>query len=109
MQAEKECTKRNLKFDVGDVGELMSIGFFNSKPGLDKLQKAPTGTKHVDALSRRGERYSIKTIKKGSKTGTIYPDPEDPSKQLFEYLLIVLLDDDFGLKSIHRFSWKIFI
>lgn len=107
-QVEKECARRNLKFDVGDVGELISINFFNNKPGLEKLQKAPTGTKNVDALSRKGDRYSIKTIKKGSKTGTIYPDPEDENKQLFEYLLIVILDDDFGLKSIHRFSWKVF-
>src|SRR5690348_6494176 len=89
-QIEKEFKKRQIKFTVGEIGETIAINYFNKKPGLDNLQRAPVGTKNVDALSRRGERYSIKTIKDGSKSGTVYPDP-DKDKQLFEYILIVLL------------------
>jgi len=108
-QIEKEFKRRNIKFNVGEIGETTAIRFFNHTPGLDNLQKAPTGTRNVDALSRRGERYSIKTIKDGSKSGTIYPDSEDNNKQLFEYLLLVLLNDDFDLKGLYRFSWKQFL
>lgn len=109
VQLEKEFKKRKIKFTVGEIGETIAIDFFNNKPGLDKLQRAPPGTKTADAFSRKSDRYSIKTIQYGIKTGTIYPDPIDKDKQLVEYILIVLLDDDFVLKSLYRFSWKQFI
>lgn len=108
-EIEKEFKKRKIKFSAGEIGETVAIDFFNNTPGLDNLQKAPTGTKAVDALSRRGERYSIKTIKNGSKSGTIYPDPVNKEKQLFEYILLVLLNEDFKLKSLYRFSWTQFL
>ena len=109
IQIEKEFKKRNIRFSVGEVGETIAIDYFNTTAGLSNLQKAPTGTKNVDALSRSGERYSIKTIKDGSKTGTVYPDPVDNNKQLFEFLLIVQIDEDYELKSLHRFSWQQFV
>lgn len=108
MQIEKEFKKRKIKFTAGDYGEKVAIDFFVNTPGFDNLQKAPTETKNVDALSRKGDRYSIKTIKDGNKSGTIYPDRSDKNKQLFEYLLIVLLDDEYGLKALYRFSWAEF-
>lgn len=109
VQIEKEFTKRQIKFSVGEIGETIAIDFFNNKPGLDKLQRASTGTKSVDANSRKGERYSIKTIKDGSKTGTIYPDPDNKERQLVEYILIVLLNEDYELKALYRFSWDQFL
>ncbi|HMJ46571.1 MAG TPA: hypothetical protein VK498_04545 [Ferruginibacter sp.] len=108
-EIEKEFKKRKIKFSAGEIGETVAIHFFNNTPGLDNLQKAPTGTKTVDALSRKGERYSIKTIKDGSKSGTIYPDAENKEKQLFEYILLVILNEDFKLKSLYRFSWNQFL
>ncbi|HJW29687.1 MAG TPA: hypothetical protein VJ508_10675, partial [Saprospiraceae bacterium] len=60
------------------------------------------------ALSRNGDRYSIKTICKGKKTGTVYPDSTNPDKQLFEYLIIVHLTDSWKLKSIHQLPWEVF-
>lgn len=109
VELEKEFKKRKIRFNVGDIGETVVIEYFNSKPGLSNLQRAPVGTKNVDALSRSGERYSIKTIKDGSKTGTIYPDPNNKEKQLFEYCVVAQLNDDYGLKSLHRFSWEQFL
>jgi hypothetical protein len=106
---EKEFKRRGLKFNKGDIGEAVAIDFFNRTPGLTKLQLAPTGTKNVDAISRDGERYSIKTIKDGSKTGTIYPDADDKNKQLFEHLLLVQLNENYELKSVNQFSWKQFL
>ncbi len=109
IQVDKEFKRRNIKFSVGEIGETIAINYFNDTPRLSNLQKAPTGTKNVDALSRNGERYSIKTIKDGSKTGTVYPDPANKNKQLFEYLLVVQLNDNYELSALHGFSWEQFL
>ncbi len=106
---EIEMRKRGVAFSVGDIGENLAIDYFNSTSGLPNLKAAPTGTKNVDALSRNGERYSIKTQWKAKKTGTIYPDDSNKNKQLFEYLLIVHLDDELALKEIFEFSWDQFV
>ncbi len=94
---------------MGEIGEAVAIKHFNSTPGLSNLKAAPTGTKNVDALSRNGDRYSIKTIQKAKKTGTVYPDTQNPDRQLFEYLLIVRLRPDFSLEALYQFSWEQFL
>jgi len=109
IQMDKEFKKRLIKFSVAEIGETLAIDFFNNKPGLDNLQRSQIGTKNVDANSRRGQRYSIKTIKDGNKTGTVYPDRIKKDNPLFEYLLMVLLNEDYELKSLHRFSWEQFL
>jgi len=105
---EVEMRRRRLGFSVGQIGETLVIDHFNRTRGLPNLLRAPVGTKNVDALSRNGDRFSIKTVWNARKTGTIYPDPTDKNKQLFEYLLIAQLNDDLALKSIYQFSWKQF-
>src|SRR2546428_9483914 len=105
---DAEMGIRKMAFSVGGVGERLAIEYFRQTPGLPKLQLAPRGTKNVDALSRNGDRYSIKAHCSAKKTGTIYPDPRDRDKQLFEYLLIVKLGTDWALKSIHQLSWQQF-
>lgn len=106
---DTEFLSRKLSFSVGDIGEELVIKFFNSTPGLSNLVRSPRGSKNVDALSRNGERVSIKTIQKGRKTGTIYPDPDNPDRQLFEMLLIVKLSSSYQLESIYLFSWAEFL
>lgn len=108
-QIETEMNRRGLSFSVGTLGEQLAISYFNSTKGQPTLIAAPAGTKNVDALSRDGERYSIKTLLRARKTGTVYPDSENPQRQLFEWLLVVHLGPDHGLKSIHRFSWEQFV
>ena len=105
---DSEMRRRKIALSVGGVGERLTIGFFNANPSLPKLQAAPPGTKNADALSRDGERYSIKTVCHAKKTGTIYPATDDRDRQLFEYVLIVQLSEDWTLKSIHQLSWKAF-
>ncbi|TNE56007.1 MAG: hypothetical protein EP338_01625 [Bacteroidetes bacterium] len=105
---DSEFKARGVKFSVGEIGENTAVNYFNKTAGLPNLQKAPTGVKNVDALSRDGHRYSIKTVQNGKKTGTIYPD-KDENLQLFEYLLIVQLDENYEMKEMHRFSWKQFV
>jgi hypothetical protein len=103
-----EMRRRSLAVSVGQIGEELAISYFRSTSGLPKLQRAPNGTKNVDALSRDGDRYSIKSVCNAKKTGTIYPDSDDPDKALFEYLLIVRLSPEWTLLSIHQFSWSDF-
>lgn len=105
---DAEMRKRGIAFSVGGVGERLVIEHFKKTPGLPKLQAAPRGTKNVDAISRNGERYSIKTVCNAKKTGTIYPDSEDKTKQLFEHILVVKLAEDWSLQSIHQLGWKEF-
>lgn len=109
IEVEREMKSRGIPFSVGEIGEKVAIEYFNSIPGLPKLTAAATGTKNVDANSRNGERYSIKALQKGKKTGTVYPDEEDRDKQLSEYLLIVKLSSDFTLEALYQFSWKQFV
>ena len=105
---DKEMDSRNLSSGVGRLGEDVAIEYFNTTAGLPTLLAAPPGTKNVDAISRDGERYSIKTILKAKKTGTIYPDSKDPDRPLFEYLLIVRLRSNYSLEAIFRFDWDLF-
>ena len=109
VQLEQELKKREIKFDVGEIGETIAIDFFNNKPGLGKLQRASRGTKDADAYSKKAERYTIKTIKSAIKTGAIYQDADNVTRQLFEYLLIVKLNEDYDLQGIYRFSWEQFL
>lgn len=108
-RVETEMRRRNISFSVGDIGEQLVIDYFNATPGLPNLMRAPRGTKNVDALSRDGDRYSIKTIWKAKKTGTVYPDPADKNKQLFEFILIAQLDDQWRLRRINQLTWKQFV
>jgi len=108
LMIEKEALNRGLALSVGDLGEKLVIGLFKSRPDLSVLVPAPRGTKNVDALSRDGERYSIKTLLRAKKTGTIYPDPLDPQRQLFEFLLVVLLSENFELVRVVALEWSEF-
>lgn len=108
-QLHREMKRRDLPVTVGGVAEQLAIRYFNATRGLPKLQEARAGTANVDANSDRGERYSIKCVQQGRKTGTIYPDRADPDKRLFEYLLVVRLDEDWSLTAIYQFDWDLFV
>lgn len=105
---EREARKRKLTFETGPLGEKIAIELFKNRPDLPVLTLAAAGTKNVDALSRDGDRYSIKTIHRGRKTGTIYPDTENKDRQLFEYLVVIVLDEDYSLKRAILMSWAQF-
>jgi hypothetical protein len=106
---EVEMRARGLALTVGAVGEKLAINLFNATSGCPNLLAAPTGTANIDAISRKGERYSIKTVCKGKKTGTVYPDTDAPDKQLFEFILVVKLNDDWTLDRVHEFDWEGFV
>jgi len=101
----REMRRRGLALTVGQVAEKLAIAHFDGTPGLPNLSDAPVGAAYVDALSRRGERYSIKGVLDARKTGTVYPDPASKDRQLFEYLLVVQLTEYWTLKAIWEFDW----
>ena len=59
----KELKKRSIirtKNVLGDLAEYFAIEFYRNTPSLPNLQAAPVGTQNIDAISRTGDRYSIK-------------------------------------------------
>lgn len=97
---------------LGDLAEFLVIDYYTNKPGLPNLQSAPAGTKNVDAISRLGERYSIKATSSnltGSFWGLNPPDQNHPEKQKFEYLIVACFDDNFKLIKILQADWNTFL
>lgn len=105
---DAEARKRGLNFNIGEIGEKLAISLFKERPDLPVLSAAPRGTKNIDAISREGNRYSIKTLQRAKKTGTVYPDPLDKGRKLFEFILIVLLNDDLTLSRVVELDWEQF-
>ena len=97
---------------LGDLGEYLAIEHYNNTPGLATLQAAPAGTQNIDAISRKGERYSIKSTS-GKLTGVFYglndPDSPEAESQKFEFVIVVLFDDNFKLKKILELTWDLFL
>ncbi|WP_198385899.1 hypothetical protein [Burkholderia ubonensis] len=105
---DREARRRGLNFSVGEIGEKVVIALFKNRSDLPVLAPAPRGTKNIDAISRDGDRYSIKTLQRAKKTGTIYPDPVNEERRLFEFILIVLIDDEFSLERVIELDWEQF-
>lgn len=107
-EVKAEMNDRNLATDVGRIGEDKVLKFFANSSALPNLVEAAPGTKNVDALSRDGERYSIKTVLTSRKTSCIYPGSGE-SKPLFEYMVILKINADFSLSDMYRVSWSDFL
>ena len=97
---------------VGELGEYLAIAYYNDTPGLPNLSPAPVGTENIDAISRKGDRYSIKSTS-NTTTGVFYglePKGSDvPDKQKFEYVILCKFDDDYELKVILEMDWDTFL
>ncbi len=109
LRRKKVIRSKNI---VGDIGEYLAIDYYNKTPGLPNLQPAPIGTQYVDALSRDGNRYTIKATT-GKVTGVFYGLPplgseENPDRN-FEFIIIVLFDSDYNLIRINEVTWNEFL
>ena len=97
---------------LGDLGEYLAIKHYRETPGLPNLQAAPPGTQNVDAMSRNGERYSIKATR-GNGTGVFYglgdPGSQDIEKQKFEYLIIIQFSDSYKIRKMLELNWEQFL
>ena len=74
---------------VGELGEYYAVDFYTKNPKLPGLSMAPPTVKNIDALSRNGEIYSIKTITSRKGTTGSFWDPESikNNEKKFDYLL----------------------
>lgn len=110
LKSRKIIRTKNI---IGDLGEYFAIYYYNNTPGLTNLQAAPAGTQNVDAISRKGERYSIKST--SSKLTSVFyglndiDSPEKEDKQKFEYVIIVIFGNDFELEKVIEIDWEQFI
>lgn len=99
---------------VGERGEFLTIKIYSETANIPNLQAAPEGTQNIDALSRKGERYSIKTITEPNNTTGVFhglgekDDKADPEKK-FEFLVIVQLFQDYRPKRIIELTWEQFL
>ena len=117
----KELYKRNVlrtKNTVGELGEYFAIKFYNKidknkyevSKKLPNLTLAGETTKNVDALSRDGKIYSIKCVSSpNGTTGSFWdPDAINANKKTFDYLIIVILDEQYQVDKILELSWDDF-
>ena len=97
---------------VGELGEYLAIEIYNNTPGLPNLAPAPVGTENIDAISRKGDRYSIKSTS-NTTTGVFYgleePGLEVPDRQRFEYVIVCKFDDDYELQMVLEMDWDTFL
>lgn len=113
--AIKELKERNIirtKNVIGDLGEYLAIKTYCNTPGLPNLAYAPVGTQHIDAISRAGERYSIKSTTNtttGVFTGLNKKGSQAIDRQVFEYVIICKFDDDCKLEAIYEINWETFM
>jgi len=97
---------------IGDMGEYLVIDHYNKTPGLAKLTIAPPGTKSIDAISREGKRYAIKSTS-SNLTGVFYglnsPESSEPNLQIFDYVVIAQFGDNFDIFRIIELTWNQFL
>lgn len=95
---------------TGDLGEYIVVEYYTNTSNLPKLQFAPPSTQNIDAISINGERYSIKTTTT-TTTGVFYgltQDADPNMRPLFEYVVVVKLDDNFQPELILEVDWDVF-
>lgn len=96
---------------TGDLGEYIVIDYYTKTKGLPKLQFAPPSTKNIDAISVNGERYSIKCATTNT-TGVFYGIEKDADissmKPLFEYVVIIKLNELYQPELIVELDWETF-
>ena len=113
-EAHQELRARGVlrtKNVVGELGEYYAEDIYNKTPGLPNLTLADPGVQNVDALSRNGEIYSIKTVtsRKGT-TGSFWnPEAIESNNQSFHYLLIVILEDSYAVDMVLELTWDDFM
>ncbi len=110
----KELRRRNVirtKNITGELGEYYVVQHYNNTPNQTNLFLPGPGVKNIDVLSRKGERYSIKTISGTNKTTGSFWNPESikNNEKTFEYLIVCILDDYYTLKMILELTWNDFM
>ena len=102
LKSREIITTNNL---IGELGECLAIENYNKVGSLPTLQKATVSTRNIDAISNKGERYSIKSAS-GTATGVFHSLSGEKD---FEYLVIVIFDKNYQLLKILEYTWEEFL
>ena len=102
LKSRNVITTNNL---IGELGEYLAIENYNKIANLPTLQKATASTQNIDAISNKGERYSIKSAS-GTATGVFHSLSGEKD---FEFLIIVIFDKDYQLVNILEYRWEEFL
>ena len=100
---------RNL---LGEFGEYIAESTYKQAKDLPTIKLVDAGVKNYDAISRSGERYSIKsTSSKGTGmfTGLVLDENHEPIEKYFDYVIICRFDEFFALKCIYELDWQMFL
>ena len=94
---------------IGELGEYIAVSHYKNNPSLPNLTLAQENAMNIDAVSNKGERYSVKSTSTNI-TGVFSSIPlEDDGVTYFEYLVIVIFNKDYSLKEIYELNWKEFL
>ena len=106
LKSRKIIRTKNL---IGDLGEHIAESIYKKDSSLPIIELTYNSTKNIDAVSRGGERYAIKSAS-GAGTGVFSSLPlEDDGVVYFEYLVFVIFNKDYILKEIFELTWKDFL
>lgn len=111
LEVLKEKKIIRTKSLVGDLGEVLAIDYYNSKPSLPNLMQEEPCRKAYDAKSSN-KTYSIKSTS-GNTTGKFFGLEQEGSKvkdkKIFDYVIIVKFDKSYQVENIYEIDWKTFI
>jgi hypothetical protein len=97
---------------VGDIGEFLTIAYYNSHAQLPQLTPAPANTTNFDATDAEGNRYSIKSTTV-NRTGAFHLGEEiDINASTvghFDFALVTILSESYQIKTIKCFTWQQFL
>ena len=115
----KKCGVIRTKNLLGDLGEYLAIEHFNKTAGMSNLQAAPAGTQNIDAISRNGDRYSIKATTGGELVlsvlcdrffdfyGNILSSFGVFSQSFFNYIAYLILEAFYFFHCFRRINLRI--
>lgn len=97
---------------TGDLGEYLVVDYFNKNENLPNLEFAPPSNKSFDAIDKENRKYAVKTIT-NNVTGVFYGlNPKNSVRednQIFDYAIIIKLDDNFEMEKIVSLNWNEFL
>lgn len=97
---------------IGDLGEHILKNHFNVSKDLPNLILMPPSNKSIDAIDIKNKTYAIKTTT-GKTTSVFYglnpPEIKEENQKLFDYLLILKLNENFEICKIYQLEWENFL
>jgi len=95
---------------VGDLGEWYAKHIYSTLGPRGPIFLLKTNNRDVDAKDASGSTYSIKAASLSSTRTSAFNFSKDhvASYRIFDYLVVVRVDDSFQLHSVYEFSWDKF-